>query len=159
MKRSELSEIFHRIAMSMKAENFDLALSTYRGLEDEFLPSNMLVMKSTAIQLAEYSHGYTLQDAREALFFALELDPENPEILMELGYFHYAVDDNPKEAIPFFEKAISNSRNIYRDSIVGAVNARLELGMKSEAKEVVRIFSSLTSDAKIQDLLALIDEE
>ena len=143
----------------MKSKHFDLVLSEYKQIEDEFLPSNMLIMKSTAIQLAEDACGYSLDDAREALLTALEIDPENSEVLMELGYFYYAVDDNPKESFSFFEGAIKASRKIFRDSIVGGANAKFELGLKAEAKSIACIAAGLANDIKIQELLDLINNE
>ncbi|UXY54038.1 tetratricopeptide repeat protein [Pseudomonas tohonis] len=154
MTNYDPSDAFKKISRLMKEKSFNLVIEEYKNLKNEQLTPCLLIMKSTAIQLAEDSQGYTLDDAKEALFSALALDPENPETLMELGYFYYAVEDNTQNSITFFDDAAKKSRKILLNSIMGGINARLELGLKSEAKGVMRMYTNFEDDMKIQELLA-----
>jgi hypothetical protein len=53
--------------------------------------------------------------------------------LIELGYFYYANDDNPKKAIPFFTKAIKLNKGFLIDSIKGIVKCLEETKSASYA--------------------------
>lgn len=159
MTNYDSSEALKKISTLMKEKSFDLAIGEYKILKHEQLTPSLLIMKSTAIQLAEDSQGYTLDDAKEALLSALALDPENPETLMELGYFCYAVEDNTLESISFFDDAAKNSRKIFLNSIIGGINARLELGLKSEAKRAMHMYTNFEDDIKLQELLTSLNEQ
>src|SRR4051794_31636368 len=59
--------------------------------------ARLLVLRAALIQLQE-DDGETpsLDDARDDLRLAVSLDEKSPESLIDLGYFLYAVDDDPK---------------------------------------------------------------
>ncbi len=58
------------------------------------------------IQLLEEPRNYRVADAERAYLRALDIAPNEPEVLVSLGYFYDAVMDDPARAKPFFEQAV-----------------------------------------------------
>ena len=58
-----------------------------------------------AIQLSDGKFR-NLQDAEASYHEALAVDPESADAYESLGYFTYAVKDDARGALPFFQRAI-----------------------------------------------------
>ena len=67
--------------------------------------AELQVLIGDLIQLLEDPGNYQLQDAENAYLRALKLAPNEPEVLVSLGYFYDAVMDDPARAKPLFEMA------------------------------------------------------
>jgi tetratricopeptide (TPR) repeat protein len=96
------------------------------------------------IQLAEAGEHYTLEDAFKSLQKALKIDSVSPEILEELGWFTYAVEDNALEAIPYFEQALALQKS--DSAALGLAKSQIELGQFNEAEETLRSISNQNVD-------------
>ncbi len=95
---------------------------------------HLLSLWGNLIQLQEDEGGSpTLEDAKAALARAVELDPESPTALVELGHFLYAVEDETRAGLKCFAKAIALSRRLLQEGLVGQAKALAELGRKPEA--------------------------
>jgi tetratricopeptide (TPR) repeat protein len=92
--------------------------------ENRSLTSAELVWRSRALQLDETPYEgpdktLPLVEAELALKQALELDDGDPEILNDLGFFYYAVEDDYRRAMPLFEKAVEISQRLLGESVSG----------------------------------------
>jgi hypothetical protein len=66
-----------------------------------------LVLLGVLIQMNDSEVGPELDAARVAFERAAELDPCDPEPLVELGHYYDAILDEPELAKAFFERAIA----------------------------------------------------
>ena len=64
-----------------------------------------LLLKGRSVQLMSCEKGRGLDEAEAAFLEVLQRDPDNPEANLELGWYYYAVEDDPQRALPFFESA------------------------------------------------------
>jgi len=48
-----------------------------------------------------------LEESHKAFTDALLIDPESIDALLELGYYHLNVQDDPQSAKPFFERVVA----------------------------------------------------
>jgi tetratricopeptide (TPR) repeat protein len=67
---------------------------------DEFL------LRGRSIQLSSETSPYELEDAEKSYLSALELDSENVEARLELGWYYFAVQDDAQRALQYFQAAI-----------------------------------------------------
>lgn len=65
------------------------------------------MVRGDLIQISDDDERYSLEDALESYRTALRLDPNNAEAYESLGHYFDAVAENPKEAEPYFRKAIA----------------------------------------------------
>jgi len=63
-----------------------------------------LILKARLIMLGEHDIQWSLQDVEKALETALEIDPDNLEALVELGYFYSRVMDDEKKGLAFLKR-------------------------------------------------------
>jgi tetratricopeptide (TPR) repeat protein len=97
----------------------------------------LLVLWSDLLQLQEEDKGPSLEAAKAALQRAADLDDQAPQPLIELGYYLYALEDDNKGAAKLFDRAISLSRRLLEDALVGKVKALEDLGRGEEAWKYV----------------------
>jgi Flp pilus assembly protein TadD len=126
-----------KIGKLWKKQQFDRALAELEALiaarQDN---AQLLVMRSQLIRLQEKEEGHpTLDDARNDLETAAALDEQSPIPLIELGYFHYVIDDDARAALPQFERATACCKRLLRESLLGQAGALEELGRTTEARE------------------------
>lgn len=127
----------------------DKALFELAKLEQQHdLPPNVLVAKAACIQLGSGTTTYTLDDAEAALKGALEIDEENVEALIEIGYFYNYVLDKPVIAKPYFQKALFLSRKQLSESIKGIAECISETSPK-KALNFIKKASKDTLDSRI----------
>ncbi|MGJ7457207.1 tetratricopeptide repeat protein [Halomonas sp. RA08-2] len=67
-------------------------------------PDNAMALNALGYTLADMNSGERLDEAREMIERAHELDPGNPAILDSLGWVHYRLGD-PERALPWLERA------------------------------------------------------
>jgi tetratricopeptide (TPR) repeat protein len=129
-----------------REERFDLALNEVnRLLEKRPDNSQLLVLRAELAQLQE-DGGPSLREVREELTLAVALDPRSPNALIELGYFHSAVEDDAEAASKSFRKAIKLCRDLLKEALLGQAEVLLELERDDEARtcllEAVQLISS-----------------
>lgn len=113
----------------------DLALTEVQRLLTEW-PDNtrLLVMRAQLTQLQDDADGVpTLDDAKNDLQKASELDDQSPAALIELGYLCYAVEDDSKAASRHFKKALNLCVDLLTQALVGHAGALADLDEKSKA--------------------------
>ena len=98
----------------------DEALHELASVEKEHsLSIDVLIIKGACIQLGSGTAPYTLSDAEAAYKKALEIDPENLEALIEVGYYYFVMDNRADIARPYFDKALSIARIRLSEAIKG----------------------------------------
>jgi len=107
---------------------FQKALALVNRLLQEW-PDNpvLLVKKAHLIQLQETMEGPSLEVAREALERAAMLDDHSPFPLIELGFFHFAVQDDAQTALRYFQEAEALSKTLLKECRSGMKAAMSEL--------------------------------
>jgi hypothetical protein len=112
------------------AGHFAQALTQVDRLLEEW-PSNphLLVLRAELIQLQDTCEGPTLDDVKADLECAVELDPDSPAPLIELGHFLLAVEDDAGAAAQCFQTAMDLGVRLLKDAQDGRDQAREELGM------------------------------
>jgi tetratricopeptide (TPR) repeat protein len=109
-------------------------------------PNNphLLVMRAELIQLQDDVDGTpTLEDAKSDLELAAGLDEDSPEALIELGYFLFVNDDDAKEALKRFDKAVYLCVDLFTQALVGHAEALAELGQETKALSSLMMACSL----------------
>ena len=96
-----------------------------------------LLLKGRILQLADGGES-NLEEAEAALASALEMDEHNIEAMIELGYFYYAVADDTKKAKRLFDRAISLSREMLGDAVLGKGKCLAELSSPVAAVRFLR---------------------
>jgi tetratricopeptide (TPR) repeat protein len=123
-----------KIRREWVARRYEKALAEAARLLQEW-PDNpsLLVMWADLIQLQAADRGPPLEQARAAYERAADLDSEGAAPLIELGHFHYAVEDDASAASKAYAKAIERSKTLLIDALLGQAKALTELGRKPEA--------------------------
>lgn len=106
----------------------------------------LLVLKAQTIQLLEgdTTSASTLEEAKEALMLAVDLDPKAVDALNELAFYLSAVEDDDAAALGLFERSIDLSKETLKEAFIGRIKCLLALEQRSEAlacfKEALRFF-------------------
>lgn len=117
--RSELQKL-------ADAEDWDGCLRVVRLLEEEtLLTADELVRKSACLQLG--SDLGSLEEAEQALRAALEIAKDYVPALLDLGWFHYSVNDDAETALSYFAKAEELSRASLKEALEGKEQCLEEL--------------------------------
>lgn len=147
-----------KIKSLIKEKKFDAAVFFFKKNSKFFLDADLLVMKATVIQLAENSCLYSLDDARSCLILATRVDPDHVGAWCELGYFYYAIDDNSKDALVCFERALLLAQGLYINSVVGVAKALVDLGNLPLAECRLKSAKFIDDSVAIKDLLTELGE-
>jgi tetratricopeptide (TPR) repeat protein len=126
-----------------KERSFDEVLDRLRNIEQERnLSPGELVLKARCFQLSE-KRG-SLADAQGALERALEIDPYYVPALMDLAWFHHAVEDDSGKALGLFEKVVALARQQVVEAVVGKARCLDELSSRDEADRFVKEMEAAT---------------
>ena len=111
-------------------------------------------LRGDMIQLNdEPDEALPLASAMESYRRAIIEDPTCAEAYESLGYYIDVIDDDPKEAEPWFRKALELNPSV--DSFVGLARVLTELGRKSEAMDLLSPANCpVYKNAKVQEVLA-----
>lgn len=108
-------------------QDFDAALAEVeRSLK--LWPGNahLHVLWASLVQLQENpSHG--LDEAKQALRQAVELDTASPEAAIELGHFLDNVEDDPQAASKAFDEGVATARRLLIEGLLGQAKALQQL--------------------------------
>jgi tetratricopeptide (TPR) repeat protein len=120
---------------SARSENYSESLAYLESIGDQpYLSAEYFLLKGRLIQSGD-GIKYSLEDSRQALERALELSPENPEILSELGFLYLRVVPDNHKAQDFFQRAMQRFRLLYSEAICGLAEAKL--GNALEARKII----------------------
>lgn len=107
---------------------FDAAVAKLQSVsEDHHWSPTDLLLKARSIQLSSGTGPFTLEDAEAALRQALDRDPENPVLLVELGLFVSRVLDQAEEAKPLLQEGLRQSVETLEDAVAGLEEVAGEL--------------------------------
>jgi predicted Zn-dependent protease len=125
---SSLRQGLEDVDRQWRAGHFAQALTQVDRLLEEW-PSNphLLVLRAELIQLQDTCEGPTLDDVKADLEHAVELDPDSPAPLIELGHFLLAVEDDAEAAVPCFQRAVDLCVRLLKDAQHGRDQAHQEL--------------------------------
>jgi hypothetical protein len=114
-------------------KDYDKAMSEVESLL-KMWPGNahLHILKASLIQLQD-DPKYDLEEAKETLLRAAELDKGSPAAAIELGYFLDNVEDNPEAARKAYAEAVSCARNLLIDGLIGQAKAYLQLQQREES--------------------------
>jgi tetratricopeptide (TPR) repeat protein len=138
-------------------EDYDQALAEVESLLETW-PGNphLHVLKASLVQLQEEPK-YDLDQAKESLHQAIELDRASPTASIELGHFLDNVEDDPQAAIKAYTEGIAAARHLLIDGLIGQAKAYRQLDKKDdflrcllEVLHLVR-FDSATRRNKAED--------
>lgn len=127
-----------KIEKLLDVENFDEALEAIEILEKRLISPSLLVTKGRCVQLLSNTKKYELKDAERFFKQALEIDRNNIDALLELGWYNYNVIEKPDEASKYFEKAISLCNEKLLDAIAGKSKSIAEARSIKEAIEFLK---------------------
>jgi tetratricopeptide (TPR) repeat protein len=127
--KQKLTKVYHLWTEG----KYDLALSDVEELLKSW-PGNaqLYILWASLVQLQDKpSHG--LEEAKQALRHAREVDTNSPAGAIELGHYLDAVEDNPRAASKAFAEGIRSARRLLMDGLLGQAQALLQLDKKKEA--------------------------
>lgn len=105
---------------------------------DAELGPSELVAKGRAILLGPEENPFSLEDAEQAFSLALDLDPTYLPALLELAWYYYAVQDDPRRASPLFVQALESSRRQLTGAAQGQAGCLAEVKSAEEAADFLR---------------------
>lgn len=128
MARRPVANVFHqRLRKLVDAHRFDECLDEFSRIEQRrLLLPNELVQRGRCIQLSSREEG-SLEDAEEAFRRALDLDSEYVPALLELGWYHYAVEDDAATALGFFKRALAVIEGYLKEAKQGEEECLIEI--------------------------------
>jgi hypothetical protein len=121
---------------------FETALQLLSLAEEQRgLSPTELAYKARAIQLLDdEASPHTLESVPPILQRAIELDWQNVSPLTDLAYFHFAVEDDPKTALPHFREAVRLARWLLTEAANGLASCLEELeGKRAARRELLQI--------------------
>ncbi len=135
------------------------ALSLINQIEQEgLLCPAVLVLKGCCIQLDDEKTPYELSDAEDAFKRAIEMDENYIPAIVELAWFYLNVLDDAKQAVEFFEKAITLHREGLTEAVVGKAKCLMEIETKAAAKAyLAEINRGCLDNNRLQEFLDEVD--
>lgn len=140
-----------QVSRLWEANDYDAALAAVEALR-KGLPGNahLLVLWARLVQLQD-SPQHTLDEAKQALQQAVDLESGSPAAAIELGHFLDNVCDDPRAAVQAYAAGVSDARHLLIDGLLGQAQALLQLGQRQEwlrcLLEVVYLTRGTDNDA------------
>ena len=114
----EVSRLRSELQERADHEDADGCLRIFRALEQETpLTAQELLQKSACLQLSDELG--SLEDAEKALLEALEIARDYIPALLDLGWFHYVVQDDAETGLSYFRQAEELSRRSLSEALEG----------------------------------------
>jgi lipopolysaccharide biosynthesis regulator YciM len=113
-------------------KDYDTALAEVESLLKGW-PGNahLHVLWASLVQLQEDPR-HDLEEARQALQQAAELDRQSPAASIELGHFLDNVEDNPQAASKAYAEGVAAARQLLLNGLIGQAKAFRQLGRREE---------------------------
>lgn len=121
------------VSRHWEGEDYDAALAKVEDMRKTW-PGNshLLILWANLVQLQEHPKS-GLEEAKQALVQAIELDKSSPAGHLELGQFLDNVDDNPQAAVKAYAEAVAQARQLLIEGLIGQARALLQLDKKDAA--------------------------
>jgi len=146
--------IILQIKDSMRIKKFDEALELIEQIPENFRTSEIFLLKGICIQLSE-NLKFDLHEAEVSFKKAIELDSNNIEAKMELGWFYFNVLDQSKEADIQFGDALKIIKTKLSELLEGFMKINLESSTYFDANQFITDYTSLIlKEEKLKELLA-----
>jgi tetratricopeptide (TPR) repeat protein len=127
--KQKLSKVFRH----WEDKQYDRALGEIEELLKSWPGNSQLyVLWASLVQLQE-EPTHSLEEVKEALQRAMEMDKNSPAGTIELGHFLDAVEDDPQAASKAFSEGIRSARRLLIDGLLGQARALLQLQKRAEA--------------------------
>jgi tetratricopeptide (TPR) repeat protein len=112
--------------------DYDKALAEVESLLEAW-PGNahLHVLRASLVQLQE-NPKYDLDEAKQALQQAVELDKGSPAAAIELGHFLDNVEDDPQAASKAYANGVTTARRLLIDGLIGQAKAYRQLNKKED---------------------------
>jgi hypothetical protein len=154
----EFKQKLATVSRLRKEKEFDTALAEVESMLHRW-PGNahLHILWASLVQLQQEPK-HELDEAKQALQQAVELDKGSAAALIELAYFLNNVEDNPQAAARVYAKGVSAARQLLLDGLIGQAKVFLELDKREEFQrclEEILPLARLETSARerIQDLL------
>lgn len=133
---STLRDLKQRLSAVLRlgdADDYDKALAEVENLIETW-PGNprLHVLRASLVQLQEEPK-YDLDEAKQALQQAIDLDRESPAASIEFGHFLDNVEDDPQAAIKVYAQGVAAARRLLIDGLIGQAKAYRQLGKKKDS--------------------------
>ena len=116
-----------------EAEDYAAALTKVDAMLQSWPGNSQLhILWANLIQLQENTD-HDLDEAKQAIQQAIELDKSAPNGAIELGHFLDNVEDNPQAAIKAYAEGISLARDLLLDGLIGQARSFLQLDKRKAA--------------------------
>lgn len=128
----ELKQKLSTISRLKEEQGFDAALKEVESLL-LIWPGNahLHLLRANLIQLQD-NPKYELDDAKQALQHAVELDKGSPAAAIELGYFLDNVEDDPQAAAKAYAEGVASARRLLIDGLIGQAKACRQMEKREE---------------------------
>jgi tetratricopeptide (TPR) repeat protein len=93
----------------------------------------LLVMWADLIQLQDAEDGPTLEDAKAAYERAIDLAPQTPEALIELGHYYFTLEDDADSADKCYAKATTVCKQFLKEALLAQAKALAEREREADA--------------------------
>lgn len=113
-------------------QDYDAALADVESMLRTW-PGNahLHTLWASLVQLQEQpKHG--LDEAKQALQQAVDLDKGSPAAVFELAHFLDNVDDDPQAAAKVYAQGVATARQLLLDGLIGQAKALRQLGKREE---------------------------
>jgi tetratricopeptide (TPR) repeat protein len=146
--------IILQIKESMRRKKFDEALELIEQIPENFRTSEIFLLKGICIQLSE-NLKFNLNEAEYSFKKAIELDSNNIEAKIELGWFYFNVLDQSKEADKEFGDALEIIKSKLSELVEGFMKINLESSTYFDANQFITDYTSLIlKEEKLKELFA-----
>ncbi len=121
-----------RVSRLRKEKNYDTALAEVESLLESW-PGNahLHTLWASLVQLQEDPQ-HDLDEAKQALQQAVELDKESPAAAIELGHFLDNVEDDPHAASRVYAEGVAAARELLIDGLIGQAKVFQQLDKREE---------------------------
>lgn len=129
--------------------DYDSALVEVERLLEKW-PGNghLHILWASLVQLQENPKD-SLEEAKQSLQRAVDLDRSSPAGAIELGHFLDSVDDDPRAASKAYAEGVVHARHLLIEGLIGQANAFLQLDRQDDALECIReVLNSIRFDPK-----------
>lgn len=121
-----------QVSRRWEKKAYDAALTEVEAMLQTW-PGNahLHVLWASLVQLQE-SPAHALDEARQALERAVELDRGSPAAAVELGHYLDNVEDDPQAAAKAYAEGVSAARRLLLDGLLGQAKALRQLDRREE---------------------------
>jgi lipopolysaccharide biosynthesis regulator YciM len=115
--------------------DYDAALAEVESLLKVW-PGNahLYVLWASLVQLQENPQ-HDLDEARQALRQAMELDKGSPAAAIEMGHFLDNVENAPQAAVKAYAEGVASARQLLIEGLIGQAKAFRQLDKKEELRQ------------------------